>query len=73
MTLAARLRAIGVSPGYASQIVNARRRPSLSLALRIYRELGERLGPLDGATPAEIRAMERVASGRQHIHIGKVA
>lgn len=60
--LAERLRSIGISESYASQLVNRRRAPSLALALRIHRELGEKMGPISEATPAEIKALERLAS-----------
>lgn len=59
-SLAIRLRRIGVSESYASQIVNGRRRPSLALALRIHRELGERVGLLSSCTDEQIAALARV-------------
>lgn len=61
-SLAARLVSIGISESYASQLVNRRRRPSLGLALRIHREIGERLGPIADCSPDEIAALERVAA-----------
>jgi transcriptional regulator with XRE-family HTH domain len=61
VTLAERLRGIGISESYASQLANGRRPPSLRLAIRIYRELGIKLGPLAHATAAEIAALERVS------------
>lgn len=60
--LAERLRAIGISQSYASQIVNGRRAPSLALALRIHREIGVKLGPIADASPAEIRTLKRLTS-----------
>lgn len=38
--LAERLKGIGISESYASQLVNGRRTPSLRLALRIEQQLG---------------------------------
>lgn len=59
-TLAERLRGIGISESYASQLARAVRDPSMPLAIRIYRELGAKLGPIKGATATEIAALERV-------------
>lgn len=57
--LAERLRAIGVSESYASQIVNGRRPPSMKLALRIHSEVGEKLGPLADVADDDIPALRR--------------
>lgn len=59
-SLAKRLHSIGVSQPYASQIVNGRRKPGLKLSLRIYKELGLKLGPIADAGDAEVAALARV-------------
>lgn len=59
--LVAQLRGIGVSSPYASQIAGGTRKPSLPLALRIWRELGVKLGPIDGKTEDEIETLERAS------------
>lgn len=58
--LAKRLRSIGISESYASEIVNEKRAPSMALALRIHAELGEKLGPLAGVEDGDIPALRRV-------------
>lgn len=60
-SLCKQLSAIGISAPYASQISRGVRSPSMALALRIHREIGVKLGPIAGATKAEISALERVA------------
>jgi len=57
-----KLVALGVSQPYASQISRGVRTPSLRLAIRIYRELGVKLGPIAGASSAEIRTLEKVGA-----------
>lgn len=59
--LAERLRSIGISGSYASQLVNKRRVPSMALALRIYREAGVKMGPLANASASEIKALESLS------------
>jgi len=63
-TLYALLKAIGVSPAYASQIAHGRRVPSLALAIRIYRRTGIKLGPIAKAGRAEIARLERLRTRR---------
>lgn len=58
-SLLKRLRAIGVSASYASEIASGSRKPSLSLALRIYRETGEQVGTLVGKSKHDIAVLER--------------
>ena len=65
-TLAERLRSIGISESYASQIMNGRRKPSLPLALKIHRELGVQLGPIAAASADDIKALERLAANSGH-------
>lgn len=60
-SLNAKIISLGVSKSYASQIVAGVRAPSLPLALRIFRELGLKFGPLVGATKAEISALEKMS------------
>jgi transcriptional regulator with XRE-family HTH domain len=56
-------RAVGISVPYASQILKGEgdgaRTPSLALAIRIYRATGHKLGPVAGASDAEIDTLER--------------
>lgn len=52
--------ALGIARSYVTQIRGGRA-PSLALALRIHRELGVKLGPIEGASKTEIAALERVA------------
>lgn len=54
------LRSIGISESYASEIVNEKRPPSMTLALRIHAELGEKLGPLANVADEDIPALRRV-------------
>ena len=65
LSLYADLKGIGISSSYASQISRGDRTPSLALALRIFRELGVKLGPLVGASKSEIAALERLAGRAQ--------
>lgn len=58
----ARLVAIGIPRPYASQIARSIRKPSLRLALKIFRETGLKFGPLIGATTKDIEAAERISS-----------
>ena len=58
--LAEKLRSIGISESYASQIANEKRAPSMPLALKINRALGVKLGPLVGVSDADIPVLERV-------------
>lgn len=60
-SLCSRLVSMGISAPYASQLSRGVRTPSLSLALRIYRQLDVKMGPLVGASKAEIATLERVA------------
>ena len=56
---------LGVARSYVTHLRNKIRTPSLSMALRIYRQLdGLKLGPLVGASKAEIAALSRVHSRR---------
>lgn len=57
-----RLVAIGVSKPYASQIANGYRKPSLHLALKIFRETGLKLGPLFGASEDDIASAIRLST-----------
>jgi hypothetical protein len=52
------LRQIGVSGPYASQLTTGARKPSLRLAIKIFREVGLKLGPLEGLDAKEIRTLE---------------
>lgn len=57
--LYANLRALGVSRPYASQISSGKRTPSLTLALRLYKEFGDQIGPLKNKTASEIQTLEQ--------------
>lgn len=60
MTLAERLRGIGISKSYASQIANGRRKPSDEMAIRIWRQAGIKLGPIQSASDEEIEVLAKV-------------
>lgn len=64
LVIAEKLRAIGISESYASQLSRSVRRPSQPLAIRIFRETGIKLGPIAGASKAEIEALDRMLSRR---------
>ena len=50
----------GISISYASDILNGKRTPTPRMALQIYRRTKRKVGPLNGATLADIRAMARL-------------
>ena len=54
------LKSLGLSRSYASQIAHGRRFPGLRLAIRIWRALGLKLGPLAGLDGAAIARLERL-------------
>jgi hypothetical protein len=54
------LKTLGLSPSYASQIAHGRRLPGLQLAIRIWRALGLKLGPVVGLSGAAIARLERL-------------
>jgi len=62
--IAARLREIGVSAPYASQIAHRKREPSPDLAVKIAAETGLRLGFLAGATDDEVEVVARLIARR---------
>jgi transcriptional regulator with XRE-family HTH domain len=53
---------IGVSVAYASQLLSGARKPSLELALKYFDSAGVRLGPLVGASDAEIATLRKLAA-----------
>lgn len=59
--LAKRIRQAGVSEGYSHDLARGNRRPSLSLAIRIFRTTGLKLGPIANAADTDIEVLERVA------------
>jgi hypothetical protein len=59
--LVAQLRGIGVSSPYASQIASGNRKPSLALAIKIWRRLGVQLGPIEGKTGEQIETLARAS------------
>lgn len=50
----------GISLPYASQIINGHRRPSLTLAIAIFRKTGEKFGPVSGLSDADIATLARL-------------
>lgn len=54
-----RIHNLGISRGHASDVASGVKPPSLKLAIRIYRQIGIKLGPIAHATPREINAMEK--------------
>lgn len=55
---------MGMSKGYASQISRGGRTPSLSLAIRIYHEIGVKLGPIENLSKNEIATLEKSGAKR---------
>jgi len=51
--------AAGISPSYASMILNGRRQPPLGTALKIYDTTGLQVGLLASLTPDEIETLGR--------------
>lgn len=49
---------LGVAKSYAYQIAKGDRTPGPDLALRIYRTLGHKIGPIQNATESDISALE---------------
>jgi hypothetical protein len=60
LELARKLREIGISESYASLIANGRRKPSDRMAIRIWREAGIKLGPIEAASDEEIEVLAKV-------------
>lgn len=56
---AADLQRIGVSKPYAHQIARGHK-PSVTMALRIWRGLGAKVGPLTGLSDEEIAVLEKM-------------
>lgn len=51
--------AVSISVPYASQIIKGVRTPPQTMAIRIFRATGHKLGPIADATEAEISVLER--------------
>lgn len=60
ISLAKRLVEAGISQPYASQISRGRRAPSLPLAIKIYRVIGVKMGPITDASEDEIDTLEKM-------------
>ena len=60
--LYARIMGLGVSKSYSSELASGRREPSKDLAIRIFRGIGVKLGPIKNATDEEIDVLERMAA-----------
>jgi hypothetical protein len=58
-SFALQLQAIGIANGYSYDLANDRRKPSVKLALRIFRETGRKLGKLEGLTDDEIAVLAK--------------
>ncbi len=54
------LKALGISPPYASQIAHGRRVPGLRLAIRIWHATGVKLGPVADLNRAQIARLEHL-------------
>jgi len=55
---------LGCAPAYVSRIRSGDRPLSLEKAIAIFNRYKAQLGPLEGATPAEIRALTRLVAKR---------
>jgi len=55
-------KAAGISQSYAFEIINDKRRPSLTMALQIYDATGLQYGPLDGLNKRDIDAARKMAA-----------
>lgn len=53
-----------LSQPYASQLLSGNRQPGLRLAIKIYRRVGMKLGPLIHASKSEIDLLEKVGAKR---------
>lgn len=53
-----------LSQPYASQLLSGKRQPSLQMAIKIYRRIGLKLGPITHASKAEIDTLEKVGAKR---------
>lgn len=62
-SVALRLLELGVPNGYAYDIANGKRKGSLALALRIFRESGLKVGRLTGLNDNEIAVLEKMQGG----------
>lgn len=54
--------AAGISTAYASEIVNGKRSPSLSVALFIHQRTGKAFGPIAEMSPEAIDALSHLAA-----------
>lgn len=63
-SLRAGMKEMGISRSYASEISTGIREPGQELAIKIYRKLGVKLGPIAHATKAEIDMLERLGARR---------
>lgn len=50
----------GISKGYASDLLAGNKKPSPSMAVRIFRATGLKLGPVAGLTDDEIALLEKI-------------
>lgn len=54
-------RLAGCNKSYLHHVMDEKKPLSRRVAIRIYRQTGERVGPIAQATPAEIDVLERLA------------
>ena len=57
--LAKQLIGIGISQSYASQLSRKKRKPGLRKAIKIFRRIGVKLGPIERSTDGEIDVIEK--------------
>lgn len=51
---------VGISKGYASDLLNGNKKPSAAMAVRIFRATGLRMGPLTNLSDEDIAVAERM-------------
>lgn len=49
----------GISKGYASNLLSGKKKPSPTMALRIFKATGVKLGPIENLADSEIAVFER--------------
>lgn len=63
-SLNSKLVALGVSKSYASELAAGTKTPGEKLAIKIYRKLGLKLGPIANASAREIKLLEKLVERR---------
>lgn len=54
---------MGITKGYASQLARGERKPSMALAIRIYRAIGAKIGPIENLPKSAIVSLEKAGGG----------